>query len=139
MDKGLTLHDRLDAAEAVWRLTADAKPVLPLLRTVLEGKILRADFHNRGDLLYKLGHVRAIAIVDLMGTAAKDAAGALAAAIRAEDEYNARQTGFIRVMKRDEEDEDPDTTHLIRQTGLPVLRQLDPTAAKALAVSVKTP
>jgi hypothetical protein len=113
--------------------------MLPLLRTVLEGKIHRADFHNRGDFLYKLGHVRAIAIVGLMGTAAKDAAPALAAAIRAEDEFNARQTGFMRVLKRDEEDEDPDTTNLIRQTGLPVLRQLDPTAAKALAVSVKTP
>ena len=139
VEKGLTLHDRLDAAEAVWRLTGDAKPVLPLLCATLEGKILRADFYNRGDVLYKLGHIRAIAIVGLMGTAAKDAAGALAAAIRAEDEFNARQTGFVRVQKRDEEDEDPDTTNLIRQTGLPVLRQLDPTAAKALAVPVKTP
>jgi eukaryotic-like serine/threonine-protein kinase len=137
VDKGLTLHDRLDAAEAVWRLTGDAKAILPLLRTVLEGKIQRADYFNRGDFLYKLGHVRAIAILGLMGTAAQDAAPSLAAAIRAEDEHNARQTGFMRVLKRDEEDEDPDTTNQIRQTGLPVLRQLDAAAARALEEPVK--
>ena len=139
VEKGLTLHDRLDAAEAVWRLTGDAKPILPLLRTVLDGKIHRPDFYNRGDRLYKLGHVRAIAIVGLMGKDARDAAPALAAAIRAEDEFNARQSGFMRVLKRDEEDEDPDTTNLIRQTGLPVLQQLDAAAAEALAAPVKTP
>ena len=131
LEKGLTAHDRLDAAEAVWRLTGDAKPILPLLRTALAGKLV-------GQLPDKKTQARAIAILGLMGKAAGDAAPALAAAIRAEDEANARQ-GNIHVFKRDEEDEDPNTTDLIRRTGLPVLRELDPATAKAFETPVKMP
>jgi hypothetical protein len=132
VDKGLTPHHRLDTAEAVWRLTGDAKPIVPLLRTVLGGKL-------EGERPDKRAHARAIAVLALMGKAAQDVAPALAAAIRAEDEANARQNFGFRVLKRDEEDEDPNTTDLLRQTGLPVLRQLDPAAARALADPVKMP
>jgi hypothetical protein len=132
MDKGLTAHDRLDAAEAVWRLTGDAKPVLPLLKAALENKL-------PGQLPDKKAQVRAIAIMGLMGKAARDAAPTLVAAIRAEDESNARQGFSLTVLKRDEEDEDPNTDHLIRETGLPVLRQLDAAAARAVEGSAKLP
>jgi hypothetical protein len=132
MEKGLTAHDRLDAAEAVWRLTGDAKPILQLLKTALEGKL-------PGQLPDKRAQARAVAILGLMGKAAADAAPALAAAIRAEDEANARQGFSLTVLKRDEEDEDPNTDHLIRETGLPVLRQLDAAAARAVEGSAKLP
>jgi hypothetical protein len=130
---GLTLYDRLDAAEAVWRLTGDAKPVLPLLRTVLEHKLEGGDWAGPD----KKAPLRAIAILGLMGKAAKDAAPALAAAIRAEDELNVRGTVRIGVGNPDEEDEDPSTCDLLRRTGLPVLRQLDAAAARALEVPAK--
>jgi WD40 repeat protein len=130
--KSSNVYDRLDAAEAVWRLTGDGKAVGPLLRTVLEGKL-------EGERPNKSAHARAIAILGLMGPAARDVAPALAAAIRAEDEANARQTFHVRVLKRDEEDEDSDTSDLLRRTGLPVLRRLDPAAARALAEPMKGP
>jgi WD40 repeat protein len=130
VDKGLTPLDRLDAAEAVWRLTGDAKPIVPLLRTVLGRKL-------EGERPDKRAHVRAIVILDLMGKAPQDLAPALAAAIRAEDEANARQNFGFRILKRDEEEEDPNTTDLLRRTGLPVLQRLDPAAARALAEPVK--
>jgi hypothetical protein len=110
----------------VWRLTSDAKPILPLLRTVLGGKL-------EGDQSDKRAHARAIAILALMGAAARDAAPAPAAAIRAEDEADARAAFHRHWFKRDEEDEDPNTDDLLRRTGLPVLRQLDPALAKTLA------
>ncbi len=129
MEKGLTPHDRLDAAEAVWRLLGDVKLVLPLVRTVLESK--------DGDWAGPAMKARAIAILGLMCKAGKDAAPALAAAIRAEDEADARATFHITPIKADEEDESRDTIGLLRRTGLPVLRQLAAAAAKALEVPVK--
>jgi hypothetical protein len=91
-------------------------------------------------LLFQQGDKRfAVVGLGLMGKSGRDTAGALAAAIRAEHEANARQTFSIRVLKRDEEDEDPNTTDLLRHTGLPVLQQLDPAAARALEVPVKMP
>jgi hypothetical protein len=136
LEKAPTPYDRLDAAEAVWRLTGDAKAVLPLLKTVLQTKL---EGEGNPPEARKDAHVRAIAIMALMGAAAKDAAGALAEAIRAEDEFNARHPLGFHILKNDEEDEDPDRTELIRRDGLPVLQQLDPTAAKALAAPVKMP
>jgi hypothetical protein len=124
--------ERLEAASALWRLTGDAKPVLPLLVEVLGTKLEG----SRGD---RGGPVRAIAIMKEMGDAAKDAAPALAAAIRAEDAFNAASTFRVRILKPDEEDDDPDESELIRRNGLPVLRQLDPAAAAALATPAKTP
>jgi WD40 repeat protein len=135
VEKGVSIYDRLDAAEAVWRLTGDAKPVLPLLRTVLEAKLEGGDLRGPD----KKAPVRAIAILGLMGKAARDAAPALAAAIRAEDEANARGTVRVGIPNADEEDEDINTSDLLRRIGLPLLRTLDPAAARALEVPVKMP
>jgi hypothetical protein len=137
--KGETLPDRLDAAEALWRLTSDVKPLLPLITAVLKTELKGSGDPLRGAPVDKSAHARAIAVLALMGPAARDAAPALAAAIRAEDEFNARQKGFIRPLKHDEEDEDPDTMNLIRRVGLPVLERLDPALATALAAPAKTP
>jgi WD40 repeat protein len=132
LEKATSLHDRLDAAEAVWRLTGDVKPIRPLLCTVLGGKL-------EGERPDKTAHARALAILGLMGKAAREVGPALVAAIRAEDEANARQTFHFRVLKRDEEDEDPNTTDLLRRLGLPLLRQLDPAAARGLEEPPKVP
>ncbi len=135
IEKGVNLYDRLDAAEAVWRLMGDNKPVLPLLRRVLETK------PEGGDLMGpdKTSQARAIAILGLMGPAGKDAAPVLAAVIRAEDEANARGTVRVGVGLADEDDEDINTGDLFRRKGLPVLRQLDLAAARALEQPVKMP
>jgi WD40 repeat protein len=135
--KGETLPDRLDAAEALWRLTSDARPALPLII-----EVLKTELKGAGDPLRpvdKRAQTWAIAVLAVMGPAARDAAPALAAAIRAEDEFNARQKGFIHPLKQDEEDEDPDTTNLIRRVGLPVLERLDAGLARALAAPAKRP
>jgi hypothetical protein len=132
LEKGLSTYDRLDAAEAVGRLTGDAKSVLSLITTVLATKL-------EGERPNKDAQARAIGVLAALGTVAKDAAPALAAAIRAEDEFNVRQPLGFRIVKADEEDEDPNTVDLIRRAGLPVLRQLDPAAARALEVPARLP
>ncbi len=137
---GRTPFDRLDAAEALWRVTGDAKPLLPFLIEVLNEKLKERGQSGFGPPnVDKSVHARAIAVLAVMGSAAKDAAPALAAAIRGEDEFNARHSFGFRLLKNDEEDEDPDTTELLRRAGLPVLQQLDPAAARALAVPAKAP
>jgi hypothetical protein len=82
---------------------------------------------------------RAIAVLSRMGPAAKAAAPALAAAPRAEDEFNARPSFRVRQYKNYEKDEGPDTSEIVRRTGLPVLQRLDPAAARALALPAKAP
>jgi hypothetical protein len=133
VEKGVSVLDRLDAAEAVWRLTGDAEPVLPLLRALLEKKLVGGDWVGPD----KRFQARAIVILSLMGKPAAAAAPALAAAIRAEDEINAHGTARFSVANADPEDESLDTSDLLRRTGLPVLRQLDPATAKALELPAK--
>jgi hypothetical protein len=132
LEKGRFRLDRLEAAVALWRLTGDVKPIPALLSEILKSKL-------EGDKPDKEAHARAIAVMAQMGARAKDAAAALADAIRAEDAVNARQSFSFRIQKNDEEDEDPNTADLIRRTGLPVLQQLEPTAAKTLAVPTMAP
>jgi hypothetical protein len=135
---GRTPFDRLDAAEALWRVTGDAKPLMPFLIEVLKEKPKESGQHGfQMPTRDTSVQARAIAVLSQMGAAARDTAPALAAAIRAEDEFNARQSMRVRRLKNDEEDEDPDTSELLRRTGLPVLQQLDPTAAKALVAPSK--
>jgi eukaryotic-like serine/threonine-protein kinase len=133
IEKGPSPFDRLDAAEAVWRLSGDAKPVLSLLRAVLQTKLEGGDFSGPD----KRAPARAIAILGLIGKAAKDAAPDLAAAIRAEDEANAKGSIRFGIPNADDEDESIDTSDLLRRTGLPVLQQLDPAAAKPLETPLK--
>jgi hypothetical protein len=137
---GPTPSDHLEAAEALWCVTGDARPVLPYLIDVLREKPRETDWQGFTPATRDSGaQVRAIAVLSRPGPAAKEAAPELAAAIRAEDAFNARQKGRVRLYPHDEEDEDPDTSEIIRRTGLPVLQRLDPVAARALALPAPAP
>jgi hypothetical protein len=118
-----SLWERLDCAEALWRLESSATEIVPFLA----GVVKEGEAGNR-----KHEAVRAAEVLELIGPAARDAVPALLAAIRAEDAKNAHSSFRIISRPMDDEGHEVPYDRWIREAGLKALWRIEPQAARTI-------